>query len=341
MGDVASYIYFLVEEPLLWIVFLIFVIVIVIRIAYYLYVTIKVSKAHGRFNYKHILNNVVGKFLPFHRLLVKKPLLATLLYIFHICLLVVPIWLEGHIVLWEDSRFEWYWTPLPDVWADGMTLVFLTIAFIFFIRHIIVPAIRYHSTITDYLLMIITALPFLTGYFLSHGTLDAIAFLKNHMQFFHILSAEVMILMALVLFCTSRFDKQKCSACGSCALDCPTGAIQINDYVDSRVFRYAYYQCIACLACVKTCPEEAIALKHKIDFRPLLQTAPQEKRKVDLVRCNKCGVPFEPVSLVERVGSTVNHDHIYVCPRCKRIISAEIIYPLPLLKKLKCGPNHE
>ena len=298
-----------------------------------MYLTVKASKANGRFKYKHILNKVGRYFFPFHRLFVKKPLFAALLCIFHICLFVVPIWLEGHIVLLEDSRFEWYWTPLPDGWVDGMTLVFLAIAFIFFIRHIIVTGMRYNSSIADYLLMVITTLPFLTGYFLSHGTLDAIAFFNNHMQFLHILSAELMILTAIVLFCTSRFNEQRCSACGSCALDCPTGAIQMNDFVDLRVFRFTHYDCIACMACVTTCPEKAIELKHKIDFRLLLQTAPQEKKRVDLVICSKCEVPFEPVSQVACVAGTINHDHIFMCPRCKRITSAEIIYPLPLLNK--------
>jgi ferredoxin len=139
--------------------------------------------------------------------------------------------------------------------------------------------------------------------------------------------------MALLLFCTSRFNEQKCSTCGSCALDCPTRAIQINDYVDSRVFRYTHYHCIACLAFVKTCREESVELKHRIDFRLLLQTASKEKRRVDLVRCKKCKLPFEPVSQAERVESSVNHDQVYVCPRYKKVTSEEIIYLLPLLKK--------
>ena len=107
----------------------------------------------------------------------------------------------------------------------------------------------------------------------------------------------------------------------------------MNDFVDLRVFRFTHYDCIACMACVTTCPEKAIELKHKIDFRLLLQTAPQEKKRVDLVICSKCEVPFEPVSQVACVAGTINHDHIFMCPRCKRITSAEIIYPLPLLNK--------
>jgi hypothetical protein len=57
-------------------------------------------------------------FLPFHKGAIKRPFYAVLRYIFHACLLIIPIWYSGHIFLWEESRLQWYWTPIPDVWAD-------------------------------------------------------------------------------------------------------------------------------------------------------------------------------------------------------------------------------
>jgi len=44
----------------------------------------------------------------------KKPIYAVVRYIFHICLIAVPVWLSGHIALWEESRFELNWRALPD-----------------------------------------------------------------------------------------------------------------------------------------------------------------------------------------------------------------------------------
>jgi ferredoxin len=334
MGDFLYYVYYVAEGPLLWFAFSALGVGIFIRITFYLYVMIKRFKAHELFSAKDVLNNFGRPFVPFHKLIVQKPLYIALLYIFHICLFVVPIWLEGHIVLWEESRFEWFWTPLPEAWADWMTLVFIGIAAIFFIRRIIILNIRHNSTKADFLILILTALPFLTGYFLIHGSLDSIPFLANHMQLFHVLSGEVMICMVLVLFLTSRFNIQKCSGCGACALDCPTGAIQMNDNVGLRVFRYSHYKCVVCLACVKTCPEEALELKHKIGFSPFLQTLPQEKRSVELTRCKRCGDPFVPSSQLARVENTINQDHIFLCTRCKRAICAEIIYPLPFSNKM-------
>jgi len=65
----------------------------------------------------------------------KKPIYAVVRYIFHICLIAVPVWLAGHIALWEESRFELNWRALPDAWADWMTLLLLGLAIYFLISH--------------------------------------------------------------------------------------------------------------------------------------------------------------------------------------------------------------
>ena len=76
-----------------------------------------------------------------------------------------------------------------------MTLVLLAIAIFFFLRRIISPNIRLISTFSDYLLIVVTALPFMTGYFLTHGTLDGIAFLGDNMQLIHMLAGELMLIL--------------------------------------------------------------------------------------------------------------------------------------------------
>ena len=118
-----------------------------------------------------------------------------LAYIFHICLIIVPIWFSGHISLWEESRFEWSWTPIPDGLADWMTLIFLAIALFFFLRRVISADIRLLSTFSDYLLIVVTALPFVTGYFLTHGTIDNIGFLGENIQIIHMLAGELMLIL--------------------------------------------------------------------------------------------------------------------------------------------------
>ena len=165
------------EGPLLWVVFVFFGAGLLLRTVFFVLSIIRRRPSlnpHPAFNASPFL--ILRLLLPFHNAVLKKPFYSLLRYVFHICLFVVPIWYAGHVSLWEESRFEWYWTPLPDNWADTMTLMVLAICCYFLLRRIILGIIRKSASIGDYLFIILTALPFLTGYLYTHGNLDHIPF---------------------------------------------------------------------------------------------------------------------------------------------------------------------
>jgi len=185
-----------VEGPLLWIAFLTFFIGSILRAALFLSVSRKRDKIiYQYFSWKYVLATLGRWLLPLNKDVTKNPIFTILGYMFHICLIVVPIWFSGHISLWEESRFEWYWTPIPDGLADWMTLIFMAIALFFLLRRIISADIRLLSTFSDYLLIVVVALPFITGYFLTHGTVDNIGFLGDNIQVIHMLSGELMLIL--------------------------------------------------------------------------------------------------------------------------------------------------
>jgi len=244
-------------------------------------------------------------------------------------MLIVPIWFSGHIVLWSESRFEWEWVELPDAWADWMTLVLLGLATYFLIRRIIIPEIRLNSSKSDYILIIITALPFMTGYFLTHGTLDSISFLGDNMGVIHMLSGEAMILMAVFLFCRTRLNIKKCVGCAACELSCPTGTLESNDNGKHRIFTYSHYQCICCGACVNTCPEDAAELRHEISAKRLVQVLlKQEIRSIELQACERCGALFAPEPQMEKIGLTFAHDYTKFCPNCRKANIGDMLHQL-------------
>jgi len=188
--------YSFVEGPLLWIASLTFIIGSLLRAAFFLNLSRKADKIiYQHFSWKYILATFARWLLPLNKDVVKNPIFFPLAYIFHICLIIVPIWFSGHITLWEESRFEWSWEPIPDGLADWMTLIFLGIALFFLLRRIISADIRLLSTFSDYCLLVVTALPFLTGYFLTHGSLDEVAFLGDNMTLIHMLSGELMLIL--------------------------------------------------------------------------------------------------------------------------------------------------
>ncbi|RLB29757.1 MAG: hypothetical protein DRG87_06490 [Deltaproteobacteria bacterium] len=325
-----------VEGPLLWIVFLLLMVGVFTRCVLFFVEIIRNSV--GRENALGYNLATLGRFFaPFHMAVPKRPFYAVLRYIFHIFMIVVPIWLSGHIMLWSFSRFEWEWNALPDAWADWMTIILLGLAIYFLIRRIVIRDIRLTSSMSDYVLIILTALPFLTGYALTHGSLDGVPLLGENMRRVHVLSGEAMMLMVVVLFCRTRLNVQRCTGCAACEVSCPTGTLESYDEGKLRTFLYSQYQCISCGSCVSVCPEDAAELRHEISLRRFFQVAAKhEIRSVELMECERCGAFFAPEPQIDKVSQTITADYLRFCPTCRKTNLRDIYYklaPLPVKAK--------
>ncbi len=318
----------IVEGPLLWIVSLVFLAGLIVRLSIFLRAIISNSRNEAK-GQIYIVSTLVRFFLPLHKAFTKKPLYTALRYIFHGCLFVVPIWLSGHIVLWSESRFEWDWSALPDAWADWMTLILLALAAYFLVRRLILKDLRQSASSLDILLIIITALPFLTGYFLTHGTLESVAFLGDNMVIFHMLSGQLMILTALFLFYKSRLNIQTCTGCAACVQNCPTETLEANDKGNLRIFSYAHFQCICCGSCISVCPEGAAELRHEINAKRFLQVfSKREIRSVELEACERCGAYFAPESQMGKISLVLDSDCLKCCPNCRKTKMGERLHQM-------------
>ena len=316
---------YFIETTLLWIVAL----VLITGLAWRLFFFVLASLRKRRFNRHGTLHHLVapaGMLAPFHRAVLDKPAYAVLRYIFHAGLFIVPIWFSGHIYLWEESRFEWYWTPLPDVWADWMTLAVLAICGFFLIRRTI-AAKRLNTRPSDIILIMITALPFLSGFLLTHGQLSHIPFFDNYLWYLHVFSAEIMLLMIVLLFCRAHLYKERCVGCAACVENCPTETLEFKDRGPNRFFRYSHFQCICCGKCVSVCPEQAAGLRHELHPKHLFQIASKvEIGKVELKACSQCGIRFAPNPQIDKLHHQLFQQEMEIetldlCSRCKKLQS--------------------
>jgi len=322
----------LVEGTLLRVVFVIFGIVVIARIIFFISSIIKSSKDKEGVGL-YILS-VFGRFLaPFHRAFLKRPLYSSLRYIFHLCLFIVPIWLAGHISLWEGSSLRWSWSPIPAEWADWMTLILLGLAVFFIIRHFATKDLRSRSSVKDYIIIFLAAFPFLTGYCLTHGTLDSIPFIADNIWTIHLFSGEMMIIAAAFLLCRTQMDEKKCTGCASCVLSCPTGTLESRETGKFRIFAYSHYQCISCGSCVNTCPEGAAELRHEINLKRVFKIFSKEDiRQAELESCRNCGKLFVPEPLMENIHKTFSDEYLNLCPDCRKVDTGDRI--------LRFSPGH-
>jgi nitrate reductase gamma subunit len=108
--------------------------------------------------------------------------------VFHFFLIVTPFFVLGHNILLDQS-LGFGLLSLPEFTTDLFTgIVFICAAF-FLYRRLFVARVRAITAGNDYLILLITVAPFLTGYLAYHQWFD-----YNTVIFVHILSGEVMLI---------------------------------------------------------------------------------------------------------------------------------------------------
>jgi len=116
------------------------------------------------------------------------PLVTIVTSVFHVFLIGVPIFLLGHNLLLDQSWGLRLWS-LPESMTDVFTLAVLICLVFFLARRLLLARVRAITTLYDYVVLLIVAAPFLTGYFAYHQW-----FHYETMMTIHILAGEVMLI---------------------------------------------------------------------------------------------------------------------------------------------------
>ena len=117
----------------------------------------------------------------------RNPEVTLVTFAFHVCLIVTPIFLLPHNILISRALGISWWT-LPKGVADIMTLIVIITAFIFLLRRLTSPVVKYVTTPSDYVLLAIAVAPFITGFLAYHHLLP-----YKTISTLHILSGVVML----------------------------------------------------------------------------------------------------------------------------------------------------
>jgi hypothetical protein len=115
-------------------------------------------------------------------------------YIFHIGFLVVLFFFVPHILLFKDA-FGWHWPSLPNSIIDVLTVISMAaLVYALFVR-LTDPVRRFLSNCGDYLALVVTFLPLITGYLAFHRQ----GLPYTQMLAIHILSVD--LLLVVMPFC--------------------------------------------------------------------------------------------------------------------------------------------
>ncbi|MEN8244586.1 MAG: TmcC family electron transfer complex membrane anchor subunit [Thermodesulfobacteriota bacterium] len=185
MHDVYSF----VTGPLAWLAFLLFIGGSLFQLGRMLYLVAKKERfIFAYMSWKYSLRSILHWITPFATVNWKlHPILTIVTFAFHICLLATPLFLLSHIILWDEA-WNISWWAFPDALADVMTVVVILSCLFFLIRRLRQPEVRFVTSASDFVILFIVAMPFLTGFFAYHQWFDYKVSL-----ILHILSGEVML----------------------------------------------------------------------------------------------------------------------------------------------------
>jgi len=119
-------------------------------------------------------------------------------------------------------------------------------------------------------------------------------------------------------------DKEKCTGCGLCTINCPTKALTISQNSERDVYQLLFRQkaCNACGVCEKSCPENCLQFVKK----ELEQDKTGKEAKVifedKISSCMECGIPLFPQSMVKKIKSKIFMTReptwpFNLCPSCR------------------------
>ena len=196
--------YEVLTGPAAWISFGVFFVGLMIRMVRYIMgLDWKLDRVayteHIGFGVRGALRSVGLWLLPFGtRSWRSVPVFTVMVFLFHFCLIMTPIFLLAHNLLLKQKWGFSLWT-LSEKTADMLTIVVIIAGILFLLRRIALPEVRILTGIYDVLVILIAIIPFITGFIAHHQVSD-----YRFWLYAHIISSEI-LLMAIPFTKLSHF----------------------------------------------------------------------------------------------------------------------------------------
>jgi ferredoxin len=119
-------------------------------------------------------------------------------------------------------------------------------------------------------------------------------------------------------------DKEKCTGCGLCAINCPTRALVIRQTSEKETYQLLFLKavCNACAACEKSCPENCLQLVEQESEQDRIVKEAKVIFEDKISRCMECGTLLFPQAMVKKLEAKIfttkeNTWPFQLCPSCR------------------------
>lgn len=143
-------------------------------------------------SWKEIRHQTLGWLFPLVRLWRQRPIYSMLSFVFHIGIIVVPVFLASHILLWRQS-VGISWVALPQEAANWLALVVIFTGAGLFLGRVLHRAARRISKPQDFFWPLLIITPFVTGYIASNAVISPRTY--QEMMLIHIYSGDLILLL--------------------------------------------------------------------------------------------------------------------------------------------------
>jgi len=161
---------------------------------------------YPKFALKGALRSIGHWILPFgSRNWRVRPLFTIVFFTFHVGLIAVPLFLEGHaVILYQRLGLDW--PTLPMLAADVLTFAVIIAGGIILFRRLALPEVRVLTTPYDIFLLLLTLAPFVTGFLAVQNAPGYLFWLYAHIILGEVLLIAIPLtkLSHIVLFFLTR-----------------------------------------------------------------------------------------------------------------------------------------
>lgn len=142
--------------------------------------------------WRDITKTTLSWLVPIFSIWKKLPLYSLISFGFHIGLILVPLFLAAHVMLWKSSvGFGWF--KIPQELANWLTILTIVTGLLLFILRIANRNARFISRRQDFIWPILLIIPFLTGFLCSNVNISAGFY--QAMMLIHLLSANLIMIL--------------------------------------------------------------------------------------------------------------------------------------------------
>lgn len=139
----------------------------------------------------NIVRATLGWLFP-ARAIKREGLFTTTSVLFHVAILIVPVFLAGHIALWTRAT-GLGWPAIPNSVADVLTILAVVTAAGLAMLRLTAKATRAITKPSDYALLVAVALPFVTGFLVMHPAFNPFGY--ESVLFLHVMSGNLVFVL--------------------------------------------------------------------------------------------------------------------------------------------------